>query len=239
VTLERVNIAACEDRLQVALHRRRYDFVLDRLPPDADVLDIGVGSGAFSKELIARCRSYIGVEYDPAACLEAQRTIEGEATIIQGDARCLPFAGQEFSFIICLEVLEHLGNYQPAIQNIHRYLRQDGIAIISVPYRRIGGKSSVNEHHPYEPGENELVSLLGRFFNKVEVYYQYFAEPWWWRLARLFHVSRFLGLAQIYADLTAGLPYATARLHIDSRARGLKEGLIVVVRDKNLAIANG
>jgi hypothetical protein len=118
-------------------------------------------------------------------------------------------------------------------------LGQDGIAIISVPYRRIGGKSSINEHHPYEPGENELVSLLERFFNKVEVYYQYFEESWQWRLARFCHVRRFVGLAQIYADLIAGLPHATARLHIALQAKGLKVGLIVVVSEKKSAIANG
>lgn len=232
VTLERVDITDCADRLQVVLHRQRYDFVLERLSRDAEVLDIGVGSGAFTTELLSRCRSYVGVEYDSAARLEAQRMTKGKAEIIEADARCLPFGDEQFSFIICLEVLEHLGDYQAGVNNIHRCLRRDGVAVISVPYRRFGGRSWSNEHHPYEPGERELVSRLEQLFERVEIYYQYFEEPWWWRLARFLHIRRLVGLAQIYADLSAGLPHATARLHIDFQARGRKEGLIVVVSKK-------
>jgi SAM-dependent methyltransferase len=239
VTLERVDISHCDDRLQVVLHRQRYDFVLARVSSGDDVLEIGVGAGVFSQELLARSRSYVGVEYDPVTCAEARKKTGYKAEIIEADARSLPFANEQFSFVVCLEVLEHLGNYGAGVRNIHRCLRRDGAAIISVPYRLIGGKSLGNEHHPYEPGEIELVSLLRRIFEQVEVYYQYFEEPWWWRIVRVLHVRRFVGLAQIYADLAAGLPRATARLHIDAQARGRKEGLIVVVRGKRRAFANG
>ena len=232
MALERVDIDGCEDQLQVVLHRARYDFVLARLKPGQRVLEIGVGAGIFTKELWPRCGSYVGVEFDQAACAAARQKTEGRAEIIQGDARKLPFRENEFAFIICLEVLEHLGDFQAGVENIHRCLHPDGTVIISVPYRQIGGKSETNEHHPYEPGEQELVSLLKKLFSKVEIHYQFFEEKWWMTFARKLHLRRVLGLHRIYADLSAGLPNATSKLRIGQRREGLITNLIVVVRGK-------
>ena len=233
MTLERVNVEHCEDRLQVVLHRNRYDFVLSRLPARQQVLEIGTGPGTFTKELLPTCASYVGVEYDYVTCLEARRNAGDRVTIIKADARSLPFGESQFSFIICLEVLEHLGDFRAGLKSIYRCLRPDGTAIISVPYRRKGGKSNSNEHHLYEPGETELVSLLRKCFTSVEVFYQSFEETVLMTLARKLHLRRLLGLHQIYADLAAGLPHATSRFHIGQQSGGLNEGLIVVVNGKS------
>lgn len=237
MTLERVDVENCEDRLQVALHRARYDFVLGRLRPGERLLEVGVGSGTFTRELLPQCDSYKGVEYDPAACLTARQKSGGKAEIVEGDARCLPFGENEFSFIVCLEVLEHLGDFRAGVRSLHKCLRPDGVAVISVPYRRVGGPSKINEHHPYEPGEQELVSLLRELFARVEVYYQYFEETWTMRIARRLHLLRVLGLVHHYADLVAGLPQATSRLRLGPKAKGMKMGLTVVIHGKKQALA--
>jgi ubiquinone/menaquinone biosynthesis C-methylase UbiE len=232
MTLERVDVENCSDALQIVLHRQRYDFVLDRLTPGQRVLEIGTGAGIFPKELFPKCGSYVGLEFDAAACLNARIKTGNRVEIIQGDARQLPFADSQFSFIICLEVLEHLGDWQAGIRHIHRCLQPDGMVIISVPWRRIGGKSKTNEFHLYEPGEFELISLFKNLFKNVEVHYQYFEETWWWTLARHLRVRRFFGLSQIYADLSAGLPSATSKLHINQCSGGMNTNLILVIRGK-------
>jgi SAM-dependent methyltransferase len=229
--LERVDLDDCQDLLQVALHRRRYDFVLERLPAGQKVLEIGTGPGVFTRELLPKCGSYTGVEYDPGTCLQAREKNPG-AEIIEADARRLPFGERQFSFILCLEVLEHLGDWQAGLRNIHHCLRPEGLAIISVPWRRVGGKSLINQYHLYEPGEDELTALLRELFVGVEVFYLYFEETLAMTLARRFHCRRLLGLHRIYADLTAGLPHATARLRIGPSAKGFKQGLIAVLKGK-------
>src|SRR5580698_7268790 len=108
--MERVNVENCDDRLQIAMHRARYDFVLDRLPAGETILEVGVGAGIFSKELMAEAASYKGIDYDKETADEARRRAGGTADIIQADARKLPFGDDQFSFIVCLEVLEHLGD---------------------------------------------------------------------------------------------------------------------------------
>lgn len=234
MTLERVDITSCVDPLQIVLHRNRYDFVLARLRGDENLLEIGTGPGIFSLELLAQCQTYRGIEYDPATCEEARRNTQGKADIIVADARHLPFRDDEFSFIVCLEVLEHLGDFSAGVKEIHRCLCPSGAAIISVPYRRYGRPSKTNEYHLYEPGEKELLTVLQPLFRHVEVFYQYFEERWWWTIARRFHIRRLVGLRQLYADLSAGEPSATARLHIGPRRQGLTEGLIILVVGKRL-----
>jgi len=230
--LERVDVHDCEDRLQVGLHRGRYDFVLARLTPGQRVLEVGTGAGTFTQELVAKCGSYVGVEYDADSCLEARKKTGGTAAIVRADARALPLADNQFSFIICLEVLEHLGDFAAGVRNIHRSIRPDGTAVISVPYRRKGGKSDINPYHLYEPGEQELVSSFRQHFEQVEVYYQYFRETPWMTLARRLRVRRLFGLARIYAELTAGAPRAMERVHIDRDGPGWRITLMLVVRKK-------
>jgi ubiquinone/menaquinone biosynthesis C-methylase UbiE len=229
--LERVDINESADRLQITLHRNRYDFVLQRLPPGQNVLEIGTGLGTFTRELLPRCGRYAGIEFDRDAC-ETARKKNPAAEIIQGDARQLPFADNQFSFILCLEVLEHLGDWRAGVRQIHRCLQPDGTAIISVPWRHSGGKSGTNEFHVYEPGEAELVSQFKMLFQKVEVYHQYFEETRWMTLARQLHLRRFFGLKQIYADLSAGLPRAISKLHIGQKSKGMKLGLLLVMNGR-------
>src|ERR1039458_9387709 len=95
MTLERLDVNRCTDRFAAALHRNIYDFVLARLAPGQCVLEVGTGLGAFTEELFPKCGSYIGVEFDHDACVEARRKTEGKVEIIQADARNLPF---NFSF---------------------------------------------------------------------------------------------------------------------------------------------
>ena len=230
MTLERLDIHSCDDKLQVALHRARYDFALRCLQPNDAVLEIGAGLGVFTEELCSCCSSYTGVEYDEAACRAARERTH--ADIIRADARHLPLPDNQYSYIVCLEVLEHLGDWQAGVRHIHRCLRPQGRALISVPWRKQGGKSQVNEHHLYEPGEQELILLLGTLFKEVRVFYQYFLETPLMTLARKLHLRRLLGLATLYSDLSRGLPAATNRLRIGPSASGMKLGLFVVASQK-------
>lgn len=232
MALERIDIASCSDRLQIALHRARYDFVLSKVPTGANVLEIGVGSGALAAELFPRCRDYIGLDLDPVSCVKARERTDNKARIIEGDIRTLPFPDNTFSHIVCLEVLEHLGDFQTGLRNIARCLDRNGSAIISVPYRRKGGKSKINEYHPYEPGEQELFAACLQFFSGVDIYYQYFEESLLMTVARIFHIRRFVGLSGMYADLAAGEPHMVSRLRLNQNPRGMKIGLVLVASRK-------
>jgi len=232
MALERMDVGNNEDQFQSKLHQMRYDFVLARLPAAAKVLEIGTGEGALTKQILPRCGSYAGVEFDPEARERACRFAGPTAEIIVGDARKLPFADDQFSFVVCLEVLEHLGDFRSGVRNIQRCLNPSGTAIASVPYRVVGGKSDVNPYHLYEPGEAELVSSFRDLFTDVEVHYLYFEETALMTFARETHLRRLLGLHRHYADLTVGLPAATSKLRIAQRSAGMNISLLIVARGK-------
>src|SRR6266498_4359265 len=164
---ERLDTRTSTDRLQIALHNQRYEFVLGNLSRLESVLEVGTGDGNLSTLLAKKCGNYIGLEFDAESCRVTKERLGGAYRVIQGDARAMPFEPRTFTGIVCLEVLEHLGDFEAGIQNIHRCLREDGMAIISVPYRRRGGPSVTNIYHLYEPGERELLATLQRYFEVV------------------------------------------------------------------------
>jgi ubiquinone/menaquinone biosynthesis C-methylase UbiE len=228
---ERIDVQTCVDLFQVALHNQRYQFALDQMPHMKSPLEIGTGAGSLSAVLATRCENYVGLEYDAQSCLATLARTRPGSRIVRGDARWLPFRDQGFSEIICLEVLEHLGDFKAGIRGIRRCLKPEGMAVISVPYRRLGGRSEINRYHPYEPGEGELTEYFRQCFRQVSVYYQYFEETALMRLARCCHLRRLFGIDRIYRDLTEGRPEAVARLKISPQANGMKLHLLVTARD--------
>jgi SAM-dependent methyltransferase len=226
---ERLDTRSSTDRLQMALHKQRYEFVLHSLARLESVLEIGTGEGNLSVHLAPRCGRYVGLEFDADTCARASRRLGDAYRIVRGDARALPFEPCSFSGIVCLEVLEHLGDFRAGISNIQRCLQVDGRAILSVPYRRRGGASATNVYHLYEPGESELVNALRECFEIVAVYYQYFQETPLMLAARLFHLRRALGLQHHYRALTEGEPRALSQLRLEPKAGGVKLHLVAVV----------
>jgi len=236
---ERLDTRTSTDRLQVALHNQRYEFVLKNLSQLDSVLEIGTGEGNLSVLLARKCGSYVGLEFDVESCRITSERLAGAYRIVQGDARAMPFAPRSFSGIVCLEVLEHLGDFEGGIRNIHRCLRENGMAIISVPYRRRGGPSATNPYHVYEPGERQLIGVLRRYFDIVQVQYQYFAETVLMKWARVLHMRRLLGLGRIYRALSDGEPGAISHLKLQPAASGMKMHVVILVEQpKRDAVSN-
>jgi ubiquinone/menaquinone biosynthesis C-methylase UbiE len=228
--VERIDVHNTQDRLQAALHQARYDFAIERIPNSASVLEIGTGTGSMTAMLTAKCKDYTGVEIDAHAIQLTREKVGDEAKIVEADIRSLPFANGQFSHIVCLEVLEHIGNYQVGVGEIHRCLNSQGTAVISVPYRKSGGKSESNPYHLYEPGAAELEEVFSSLFEKVETHFQYFEETLLMTLSRLTHTRRLFGLAGQYRALTEGEPSALRNLRIAKKAQGMKTGVILVAQ---------
>jgi Methyltransferase domain len=96
--------------------------IINHLPPDARVLDLGCGRGSFPAvgALTVRVDRERPSNFDSGEFVEA-------------DAGALPFAPQSFHAIIANHSLEHFDNLSGAIAEIGRVLRRDGSLYISVP----------------------------------------------------------------------------------------------------------
>jgi ubiquinone/menaquinone biosynthesis C-methylase UbiE len=230
--VERLDLENTGDRAQVFMHKQRYDFALKGISPSDTALEIGTGTGFFSKVLAEHCESYSGLEIDPESCALTRERIGDRGVVLQGDAQKLPFSDHSFSAIVALEVLEHLEDFRKCIREIHRVLTPAGRVVISVPYRRRGGKNPRNPYHVYEPGENELVNAFSEYFGKVEVYYQYFPETAFMTAARLFHFRRFVGLDRVYGNLWQAVPEVLNRVQLDPNGKGMRITLVLLASEK-------
>ena len=96
-------------------------------------LDIGCGGGEFSLEFarkIGAAKVY-GIDVVEESVLEARK--KGIIAIGADANRKLPFEDDFFDVILCNQVAEHLLNPDSVFMEIHRTLKNDGYAIISVP----------------------------------------------------------------------------------------------------------
>lgn len=87
------------------------------------LLDCGCGNQPF--------REWYGPLVDDVVALDAT-AIEGISVI--GFADELPFAAKSFDTVLLTEVLEHVGDLEGAVSELHRVLRPGGHALVTIPY---------------------------------------------------------------------------------------------------------
>lgn len=104
-----------------------------------NILDIGCSNGdlVFNLSNIFPEYYFLGVDINPHLINYAnERAIfrkESRIKFIVGDATNLDFDDKSFDIIISTETLEHLSDPKGAIKEMYRLLRDEGVAIISVP----------------------------------------------------------------------------------------------------------
>lgn len=99
------------------------------------VLQIGIAHGHSALELLKKgvCLTGGDISWNYISGLR-EKAVGGNFT--QLDILNLPFADNSFDMIVCLEVLEHIKDYDRAIKQMSRILTPGGVLFISVPTLR-------------------------------------------------------------------------------------------------------
>lgn len=136
---------------------------LCRIAKTSRILDLGCGEGVLVEEYRSLGSDIIGLDKDYSS-----------EFVLRGDMRKTPFPDKNFDVILCLDAIEHL-DYESqaiAIHEIKRILKDDGIAILSIPnlahlYSRLcfllrGGfdRTSLISRHPGDRPMREYIQLL-------------------------------------------------------------------------------
>jgi 2-polyprenyl-3-methyl-5-hydroxy-6-metoxy-1,4-benzoquinol methylase len=111
-------------------HRRVWEMV--KGTGCRNVLDVGCGEG-FSIERLLAADGHLplqGMDYDWAALVRAKES-HPEVWFQMGDIRRLPYQGDSFDLVLCLEVLEHLAEPALALGELRRVSGR--YCLISVP----------------------------------------------------------------------------------------------------------
>ena len=102
------------------------------IPAKSKVLDIGCGDGQTSGFFLRyNDHDYVGVDISENAVHDA-RSIGLNAHRVE-DAANLPFLGDAFDAVVCIEVMEHLFEPNLVVKEIYRVLKPGGVFIATVP----------------------------------------------------------------------------------------------------------
>jgi SAM-dependent methyltransferase len=103
---------------------------LSRERNSLNVLDLGSATGGNTLHITSMGHQVTSVEYSK---IGAQIQRSKGISVIEADARELPFREASFDVVICLDVLEHIVEDGVVANEIHRVLKPGGKFLISVP----------------------------------------------------------------------------------------------------------
>ena len=130
-SLERINYNQEKDKLQVYIHKKRYQLV-EKYLKLGTVLDIGCGLGWGANYLSIPSNEVIGIDIDGDAVKLAKSSF-GIPSFLQADSVKLPFKDQCFDTVSAIEVIEHLDHQSSFMKEVIRVLKPYGILILSTP----------------------------------------------------------------------------------------------------------
>jgi ubiquinone/menaquinone biosynthesis C-methylase UbiE len=127
-------------------------------------LDIGCGPAMMEEALLERGLEVWGIdvsermiEYGKARI--ARHPQAGRCHLALGNAERLSCADGFYDAILSMGVLEYLPDYEPAIREMHRALRNGGIAVLSVPSR-------VSAYHVARRGYHQVRAVAARLAHR-------------------------------------------------------------------------
>lgn len=132
------------------------------LGPGATVLDVGCGTGWFTRRFAADGIAVTGLDKDPQALEFARRHSADRITYVGGDACALPFADAAFDAVVSVAALCFVEAWQTALAEVARVSGQ-GFAIgllnrhslLWLDKGRDGGRGAYRGAHWHTRGELE------------------------------------------------------------------------------------
>lgn len=101
------------------------------------LIDVGCGIGSHSLKLSRKGKCVIGVDINLNDLKEAKRWKDmlgiSNADFVLASGFHLPFKKNSFDQALCSDVIEHLSQDQPLINEVGFVLRRDGIFVLSTP----------------------------------------------------------------------------------------------------------
>ncbi len=136
----------CKEDLKLAM----WDFagVIDRsIPQDANIIDVGTGTGQLSAYLSLRRRKVVGIDFSDSS-LNKAKALKKKLGLNSWYLRKIDILNEEqineiikefgqFDYVLCLGVLHHTGNAEQGFINILKLLKPNGKIIIGL-YNKIG-----------------------------------------------------------------------------------------------------
>jgi SAM-dependent methyltransferase len=119
---------------------KRFRMVMEYLGSGISgiTLDLGCGSGIFFPELKQRCQTVIGTDLtvDHPRINRILRLEKLDVPVFRSNALRVPLQSHSVDRVVSISLLEHVPGVLGAVQEIHRVLKKDGVAVLGVPVQR-------------------------------------------------------------------------------------------------------
>jgi 2-polyprenyl-3-methyl-5-hydroxy-6-metoxy-1,4-benzoquinol methylase len=143
--------------------------------PDQKILEIGAGAGntlLYIKEK-QLAREVMGIELMEIANSNQKHSLIDKFQIANIEQDNIQAKEEYFDIIICADVLEHLVDPWSMVDKLSRYLKKDGLLIVSIPNIREWktlGKIIFKGDFCYQPAGGIMDKTHLRFFCKRNIY---------------------------------------------------------------------
>ncbi|MGB0391643.1 MAG: class I SAM-dependent methyltransferase [Salibacteraceae bacterium] len=113
-----------------------FDIVSDNLLKDAIVLDMGCGSGRWTKYIAPKVKFVEAIDPSEAVYSAHHLTKENKnVRITQAGVDCIPFKDESFDLAICLGVLHHIPDTQKALIDMVKKVKIGGSILLYLYYK--------------------------------------------------------------------------------------------------------
>lgn len=119
-------------RSLIFYERKRIVSILFDIQPGI-ILDAGCGPGVYTDFLSKAEHISYGIDISINMINVAHKKCFPRAHFSVGSVEHIPFPDNSFDGVLCIGVLEYLSNLDCAIQEISRVIKQNGIAIFTIP----------------------------------------------------------------------------------------------------------
>jgi ubiquinone/menaquinone biosynthesis C-methylase UbiE len=131
------------------------------------VLDVGLGLGYGLQILAAKAERLAGIDVDAKAVERGKRIFSGHPRVKEiavYDGNTIPFADKSFDVVTCVEVIEHVPDYDALLRELARVARR--CVFLTTPNRRpeytLPDGRPRNYWHIREWSKEELEAILQR-----------------------------------------------------------------------------
>jgi ubiquinone/menaquinone biosynthesis C-methylase UbiE len=97
------------------------------------LLDLGCGPGVFSNLCSELGASVVGMDFSEAMLSIARQRYGSGFSMIQSDAKLLPFRDKVFDMVIALDVIEHLYEPEAVLGEVQRVIKPHVIILVTTP----------------------------------------------------------------------------------------------------------
>jgi SAM-dependent methyltransferase len=174
--------------LDAILHVSRYVWAAELfVQPEHHVLDFGCGTGFGAALVSPRCAEVVGIDLDPNVIGLGEKFQLSNAEFLCANA-CEPNLGAALGIrgvdvVLSMETIEHLEDYITYVENAVSMMKDTGTFVVGTPnrtmtYNRYQDRRHMDPSHVQEFTARSLEWTLGAYFDRVEMYYQYFPGFW-------------------------------------------------------------